>query len=138
MWKWYERRRSLIARAKPNPGHLALAELGRRKGVFTLITQNIDGLHDRAGSRNILKLHGDIWRVRCTTCGFEGTDERTPLPELPPRCRCGGLLRPAVVWYGEALPADVWLRPEEAARNVEVLLVIGASSLVYPAAWVHV
>jgi NAD-dependent deacetylase len=134
VWEWYDWRRGLIARAEPNAGHRALAELGRRLERFTLITQNVDGLHDRAGSRNVLKLHGDIWMVRCTACGRETRDDRVPLPELPPRCECGGLLRPGVVWFGEPLPEDVWREAERATRQAEVFLVIGTAAVVYPAA----
>ena len=135
VWQWYDWRRCLIAKAVPNPGHEALAELERaREGLFTLITQNVDGLHDRAGSRGLLKLHGDIWQVRCISCGAESRDERTPLPELPPRCGCGGLLRPGVVWFGEPLPGETWVRAEQAAEAAEVFLVVGTSAAVYPAA----
>lgn len=134
VWEWYDWRRGLIARAEPNAGHRALAELERRAGRFTLITQNVDGLHDRAGSRNVLKVHGDIWMVRCTACGRETRDDRVPLPELPPRCECGGLLRPGVVWFGEPLPDNVWREAERATRQAEVFLVIGTAAVVYPAA----
>ncbi len=134
VWEWYDWRRGLIAEAQPNAGHHALAELEARAARFTLITQNVDGLHDRAGSRNILKLHGDIWNVRCQSCGRERRDLRPKLPELPPRCDCGGLLRPGVVWFGEALPPEVWERAEAAAGAAEVLLVAGTSAVVYPAA----
>ncbi|HSW51100.1 MAG TPA: NAD-dependent deacylase [Bryobacteraceae bacterium] len=134
VWEWYDWRRSLIAKAQPNPGHAALAELERRKPSFTLITQNVDGLHDRAGSRLLLKVHGDIWLVRCTSCGRETEDDRVPLPQLPPRCGCGGLLRPGVVWFGEPLPDRTWADAEQAARSAEVFLVIGTSAVVYPAA----
>ncbi len=133
VWEWYDWRRCLIAQAQPNPGHMALAGLEARKPSFTLITQNVDGLHDRAGSRNILKVHGDIWHVRCTACDRQHKDERVPLPELPPKCDCGGSLRPGVVWFGEPLPADVWRDAERAARSAEVLLVVGTSAVVYPA-----
>jgi NAD-dependent deacetylase len=134
VWQWYDWRRTLIAKAEPNAGHAALAELERKLGSFTLITQNVDGLDDRAGSRHILKLHGDIWQVRCIACGAEGRDDRAPLPQLPPRCACGGLLRPGVVWFGEPLPAETWSRAEQAAQGAEVFLVIGTSAAVYPAA----
>jgi len=134
VWEWYDWRRGLIARAEPNAGHRALVELARRIEHFTLITQNVDGLHDRAGSRNVLKVHGDIWTVRCTACGRETRDDRVPLPELPPRCECGGLLRPGVVWFGEPLPEDVWREAEAATRQAGVFLVIGTAAVVYPAA----
>jgi NAD-dependent deacetylase len=134
VWEWYDWRRGLIAAAQPNPAHHALAELERAKPNFALLTQNVDGLHDRAGSRQILKLHGDIWTLRCTGCGRERPDHRAPLPELPPRCDCGALLRPGVVWFGEPLPVRVFAAAEEAARASEVFLVVGTSAVVYPAA----
>jgi NAD-dependent deacetylase len=134
VWEWYDWRRSLVARARPNHGHMALVVLESRKPQFTLITQNVDGLHDRAGSRNILKLHGDIWLVRCTVCGEERPDDQVPLPDLPPRCECGGLLRPGVVWFGEPLPAAAWDRARAATERADVFLVAGTSAVVYPAA----
>ncbi len=103
IWEWYDWRRSVIATAEPNAGHRALAELERRATHFTLVTQNVDGLHDRAGSRRLLKVHGDIWSLRCTACKREWQDLRPSLPELPPLCACGKMGRPGVVWFGEAL-----------------------------------
>ena len=134
VWEWYDSRRAALAQVAPNAGHRALAELEARKPRFTLVTQNVDGLHDRAGSRNVVKLHGDIWELRCLRCGKERRDERTPLPELPPRCDCGGMLRPGVVWFGEPLPAEAWDLAQKATRAAEVLLVVGTSATVYPAA----
>jgi len=134
VWEWYNWRRGLIAKTRPNSGHYALAELERRTPEFALVTQNVDGLHDRAGSRNILKVHGDIWDVRCVRCGREQRDERPDIPELPPRCDCGGMLRPGVVWFGEGLPEGVWEKAEQAVSNCDVLLVVGTSAVVYPAA----
>jgi NAD-dependent deacetylase len=134
VWEWYNWRRGLIAAAEPNAGHRALAELERKKAGFTLVTQNVDGLHDRAGSRNVLKVHGDIWTLRCTACRREWQDLQPSLPELPPRCGCKGVARPGVVWFGEALPDDVWARAIEAARAADVFLVVGTSAVVYPAA----
>jgi len=133
VWQWYDWRRNLIARARPNPGHFALAEIERRY-PFTLITQNVDGLHDLAGSRHLLKVHGDIWTLRCSSCGRERHDPRPNIPDLPPRCTCGALERPGVVWFGESLPADTWRRAEQAARHADLFLVIGTSAAVYPAA----
>jgi NAD-dependent deacetylase len=133
LWEWYDWRRGLIAKAQPNAGHRSLAELERRC-EFTLITQNVDGLHDRAGNRSPIKIHGDIWDLRCTKCARAWRDERTPLPELPPRCACGALARPGVVWFGEGLPRGAWEAACRAAGNCEVFLVIGTSAVVYPAA----
>jgi len=134
VWEWYDWRRSVLAEANPNPGHYALAELEKRVSNFTLITQNIDGLHELAGSRNVLRLHGSMWRVRCLACEQERFVRRIPFPTIPPKCECGGTLRPGVVWFGEALPQDVWQAAENAARSAELFLVIGTSAVVYPAA----
>jgi NAD-dependent deacetylase len=134
VWEWYDWRRSLIAKVEPNAGHRALAEIEKRAANFALITQNVDGLHDRAGSARILKVHGDIWTLRCTLCGRERHDVRPSLPELPPHCTCGGIERPGVVWFGENLPPEIWLRAEQAASAAGVFLVVGTSALVYPAA----
>jgi NAD-dependent deacetylase len=134
VWEWYDWRRGLIAHAKPNAGHRALVELEKRVPAFTLITQNVDGLHALVGSRNVLEVHGSIWSVRCTSCERAHIDRRTPLPEIPPKCECGATLRPGVVWFGEALPPKVWQDAEAAARTAEVFLLIGTSAVVYPAA----
>jgi NAD-dependent deacetylase len=134
VWEWYNWRRELIAKARPNAGHKALVELEVRKRGFTLITQNVDGLHDMAGSGKILKLHGDIWRMRCTQCGSNWPDRRAPLPILPPHCACGGLARPGVVWFGEPLPDGMMMEAEHAVQSAQVLLVVGTSAVVYPAA----
>lgn len=134
VWEWYDWRRQLIAGTEPNAAHLALANLEQRTPSFTLITQNVDGLHDRAGNENILKLHGDIWRLRCLECRREWDDFAAPLPELPPCCACGGAARPGVVWFGEALPREVWNAAEAAVAAAEVVIVIGTSAVVYPAA----
>jgi NAD-dependent deacetylase len=138
VWEWYDWRRSVIHRAQPNTGHRALAELERRivaaRGCFTLVTQNVDGLHQRAGSRNVLKLHGDIWVVRCSDCGLAECNEEVPLKQLPPHCSCGGILRPGVVWFGEGLPAEEWERASEASVRAQIVMVVGTSAAVYPAA----
>ncbi len=134
VWEWYDWRRARVAAAVPNPAHLALVTLERSSSHFTLNTQNVDGLHDRAGSRHVLKLHGDLWQLRCTGCGNESHNTDVPLLELPPRCSCGGILRPAVVWFGEALSGKVLRAASEAAVQSQVFLVIGTSALVQPAA----
>jgi NAD-dependent deacetylase len=133
VWEWYDWRRGLIAKAEPNAGHRALVQLEAAKPNFTLITQNVDGLHDRAGSRRVLKLHGDIWRMQCSECGRNWPDRRVPLPKLPPHCGCGAVARPGVVWFGEPL-GEVWAEAEHAAREAGVLVVIGTSAVVSPAA----
>lgn len=133
VWEWYDWRRGLIAAAGPNTGHRALADLARRIPVFTLITQNVDGLHQRAGSESPLEIHGSIWKLRCTACRREWLDLTVPL-ELPPKCACGAMARPGVVWFGENLPADIWTAAERAARECDVFLVAGTSAVVYPAA----
>jgi NAD-dependent deacetylase len=134
VWEWYNWRRGLIAKALPNAGHKALAQLEDRASKFTLITQNVDGLHDSAGNKNILKLHGDIWQIRCTRCERSWTDRQVPLAEIPPHCLCGALARPDIVWFGEALPPGVWQRAWNAVRSAQLFLVIGTSGVVYPAA----
>lgn len=134
VWRWYDWRRGLIAAAAPNAAHLALAALAERVGSLALITQNVDGLHQRAGSREVVEFHGSIWLLRCLQCGRAGRDERVPLP-IPPRCEaCGGLLRPGVVWFGEGIDPDVMERAAEAAADCEVFLVVGTAGAVYPAA----
>jgi len=138
VWEWYDWRRQRIARCRPNPAHRVLAEMETALPDFTLITQNVDGLHQAAGSRHVLELHGNIWRIRCTVCGRTMEDRRVPLPEVPPRCACGGLLRPDVVWFGEPLPPDTLEAALQAAGRCRVMLVIGTSALVQPAAYLPV
>lgn len=138
VWQWYDWRRGLVAGTTPNAGHRALVRLEERAGHFTLVTQNVDGHHGLAGSRNILSLHGDLWTLRCVACGTEREDRRVPLPELPPVCECGGLLRPGVVWFGEPLPEAALRAAFQAAVECDVMLVVGTSAVVYPAAGVAV
>src|ERR1700685_3480024 len=133
-WEWYDWRRGLLAKVQPNAGHYALAELERRIPQFTLITQNVDGLHVEAGSAAVLEIHGSIWMLRCNACGREWTDRSVPLALLPRCAHCGGLARPGVVWFGENLNPKVWAAAEQAACNGDVFLVVGTSAVVYPAA----
>ena len=133
VWEWYDWRRGLIEPAQPNPGHFALVRLQKRAPRFTLITQNVDGLHQAAGSHSVLEVHGSIWKLRCTECDRSWFDRTVPL-NIPPGCECGGLVRPGVVWFGENLPHDVWATAQNAARTCAVFLVIGTSAVVYPAA----
>jgi NAD-dependent deacetylase len=133
VWEWYDWRRGLIDKASPNAGHVALADLERRAPGFTLVTQNVDGLHEKAGSRGVIEVHGSIWRLRCTRCDRSWVDRSVPLG-LPPHCECGALARPGVVWFGEQLPREAWIAAEKAARSCDVFLVVGTSAAVYPAA----
>ena len=134
VWEWYNWRRELIATKEPNPAHKALVFLEARYAQFRLITQNVDGLHALAGSRNLIELHGNIWKVRCTGCGKVSEDRRVPLP-IPPYCpSCREMLRPHIVWFGESLnPQDVE-QAMDALERCEVMLVIGTSGVVQPAA----
>ena len=135
VWEWYDWRRGLIGACQPNPAHQALADMESRLPDFTLITQNVDGLHRLAGNQHVLELHGDIWRLRCTHQGTNLVDRAAPLPEIPPRyAECGALMRPDVVWFGEALPGDVLEDAFAASAVCDVVLVIGTSAVVQPAA----
>lgn len=135
VWDWYAWRRTLCAKSDPNPGHFALVEMAKRIPSFTLITQNVDGLHRRAGSQNVIELHGNIYRIKCFDDEqvVEHWDEHDEAPPKCPRCKIG-LLRPDVVWFGEMLPREALLAAEEAARGCEVFFSIGTSSVVEPAA----
>ncbi len=134
VWDWYAWRREAVKAARPNPGHYALVEIEKRLPQFTLITQNVDGLHRMAGSRNLLELHGNIQRVRCSVCSLPAETWEDD-SEAVPQCRvCGALLRPDVVWFGEALPRDPLEAAVEAARACQVFFSIGTSGVVQPAA----
>ncbi len=134
VWEWYNMRRETLATIKPNPAHTALAMLEGRVEDFTLITQNVDGLHEMGGSRNVIELHGSIWRVRCTGCSAVTENHDIPIA-IPPSCgECGALLRPHIVWFGEALPGDAITAAYGALERCDVLRVIGTSGVVQPAA----
>ena len=135
VWEWYDWRRGLIAPVEPNAGHRVLAGWEGLFGDFAVITQNVDGLHAKAGSRNVVELHGNIWKLRCTKEGTVEEVRETPLPRLPPVCpSCGSLRRPHIVWFGEALDPDVLDRAAEISRSCQVMFVLGTSGIVQPAA----
>ena len=137
VWGWYEWRRALVARAAPNAAHHAIAAMAEKVPRLTVVTQNVDDLHERAGSAP-LRLHGSLFAPRCFDCGAGA--KAPPMLHAgearlePPRCACGGRIRPGVVWFGEMLPADVLEAAFEAAATCDVLLSVGTSSVVYPAA----
>ncbi|MCL5257507.1 MAG: NAD-dependent deacylase [Chloroflexi bacterium] len=134
VWGWYEHRRRIIAGAAPNAAHYALARLEDYYEEFCLVTQNISGLHRAAGSRNVLELHGNIWRTRCSREG-KIVDYRLTIGEVkPPRCACGAYLRPDVVWFGEPLPQEELSQAYDATARCQVLLSIGTSGVVQPSA----
>lgn len=131
---WYSHRRTVVRRARPNPGHLALADLERVVERVTVITQNVDGLHERAGSSRILELHGSLERNYCVDCGRPATEEDIT-GDAPYACpTCGGMIRPDVVWFGEMLPSDILEKAFAAAASADVFLSIGTSAVVHPAA----
>jgi NAD-dependent deacetylase len=134
VWEWYDWRRGLIADCEPNAAHQSLVEMEGECEEFTLITQNVDGLHQRAGSERMIELHGNIWQVRCTAEGSVFTNEDVPLAQIPPSCSCGALLRPHVVWFGESLDRGLLQAAYDAAERCDLMVVIGTSAVVQPAA----
>ncbi|GAB4537949.1 MAG: NAD-dependent deacylase [Anaerolineales bacterium] len=134
VWDWYAFRREAIKGARPNPGHYAIAEMEKLYPRFTLITQNVDGLHRMAGSVSLLELHGNILRVRCSACGKYADDWRDDSESIPLCETCGEALRPDVVWFGEELPAAELQNAIAAARDCQVFFSVGTSGVVYPAA----
>jgi NAD-dependent deacetylase len=135
VWQFYNGRRANVARVHPNPGHEALAALETRfANQFTLVTQNVDGLHQQAGSRNVFEIHGSVRRTRCTECGAVRDRGLDVLAELPTCELCAGLLRPDIVWFGEMLPTTIWEEAVAAVERCDVFLVVGTSAVVHPAA----
>jgi NAD-dependent deacetylase len=136
--RWYDWRREKCAAARPNAAHLALSRLEQhlaaQKRAFTLLTQNVDRLHQAAGSRNVAELHGTLWIWRCIRCGVESEERDVPFREYPPRCACGGARRPAVVWFGEMLPEDAIQKAYGALETCDLFFSIGTSAVVEPAA----
>jgi NAD-dependent deacetylase len=136
VWEWYDWRRQRIAKCRPNPAHEVLALWSRRYPLFTLVTQNVDGLHEAAGTSNVLRFHGSIWEVLCSRgckAGPRREDRTSPFPILPPPCACGAPLRPGVVWFGEAIDSGI-LQASAAAIDCDVCIAVGTSAVVYPAA----
>lgn len=133
VWEWYQLRQGEMLKAKPNPAHDVIAAMEQQYPKFSVLTQNIDGMHRRAGSRHIVELHGNIWRMRCVRDGMLVTLD-SPVGEIPPLCQCGSLMRPDVVWFGEPLSPDVLEEASKAAGESDVMFVVGTSAVVYPAA----
>ena len=131
VWEWYNERRNNIFQAQPNPGHNAIAELEKYAQVVVL-TQNIDGLHKKAGSSNVLELHGSIVKIKCSVCDYN-EEILTEISVFPPLCKCGNILRPDVVWFGESLPQDVWQNAIEFASQCDLMVIVGTSLVVSPA-----
>lgn len=135
VWRWYDQRRQELAKCRPNAAHRALARMERQLPQFTLLTQNVDGLHRLAGSKNVIALHGDIWTLRDVVTGETIVDHAAPLPEIPPKNpRTGNLWRPGVVWFGEMLDPVALAAAEGAASSAQIFFSIGTSALVQPAA----
>jgi len=131
VWEWYNERRQNIFAAEPNLGHKAVVELEKFSKVVVL-TQNIDGLHQRAGSSQVLELHGSIVKIKCTVCDYKD-EVFTEFSDMPPLCKCGNILRPDVVWFGEGLPQDVWQEAIVHANSCDVMVIAGTSLVVSPA-----
>ena len=134
VWEWYQYRRKIIESIRPNPGHYAIAGMEKHHDTFAVITQNVDNLHIQAGSKKVHELHGNIMRNYCIDCGKGATDVTALRSGKVPRCLCGGLIRPGVVWFGEMLPEDPWRAGVQAAENAQVFFSVGTSAVVYPAA----
>lgn len=133
VWDWYCWRRQKVAEAVPHAGHLAVADyLERHPGG--VVTQNVDGLHQRSGCPEVIELHGSLWRRRCQVCDLEEPDDSTEYPELPVCSSCGGSFRPGVVWFGESLPPGPWGQAPKLLQRADVIIVVGTSAVVEPAA----
>ncbi len=131
VWEWYNERRKNIFQAQPNLGHKAIAELEKYAQV-TVLTQNIDGLHQKSGSSKVLELHGSIVKIKCSVCNYK-EEILAEISSLPPLCRCGNTLRPDVVWFGEPLPQDVWQNAIDFASQCDLMIIAGTSLVVSPA-----
>lgn len=138
VWAWYLWRHHLVGRVEPNAGHRAVADWQDHCEV-TVITQNVDDLHERAGSKAVHHLHGSLFEFWCATCNSRYDEPLPDMPDpelekMPPTCACGGLIRPGIVWFGEQLPDEPWQASVDAAATCDAMVVVGTSGLVYPAA----
>ena len=138
VWRWYRWRRDIVANVEPNPGHTALARLARLVPQLTLVTQNVDGLHQAAGSTDVIEYHGTFAWQRCMDCGKKYENRDVDVSKIPPRCDCGGILRPDAVFFGEMIPAEAMWRSRQAATDCDLMLVVGTSAVVQPAAMIPV
>ena len=134
VWEWYNWRRTLMGEVKPNPGHYALSELEKIAENFTLITQNVDGLHHMAGTEQILELHGNIYRNKCVGCDSQFSEEDIDPDNIPVCPKCGGKIRPDVVWFGEMLDPDVIQEAYHRSEQADIFLSVGTSAVIHPAA----
>lgn len=133
VWEWYQLRQVEIQKASPNPAHTTISEMEKHFAEFSVLTQNIDGMHKRAGSHNIVELHGNIWRMRCERDGLL-VELDSPVKDIPPFCQCGSVMRPDVVWFGEQLSQEAVAIASRASSESDVMFVVGTSAIVYPAA----
>lgn len=139
VWEWYQYRRNIVRNTKPNAGHLTIAKFESLFDEVTVVTQNVDNLHKRAGSNNILELHGNIERNFCMDCRtFYGVEKFIDVHEAPRCDKCGGMIRPDVVWFGETLPQDVFSEAERKSANADICFLVGTSAVVYPAAYIPI
>lgn len=138
VWEWYRHRRHIIEESGPNGGHYAMAEFEKYYDEVNVVTQNVDNLHRRAGSTNIYELHGNIERNFCVNCGKRYDYEKFTMDKHVPKCDCGGLIRPDVVWFGEMLPYETFEISEQKARECDICFVVGTSAVVYPAAQIPI
>lgn len=134
VWEWYDYRRGILDKAGPNRAHEVISEMENFFDEFLLVTQNVDGLHRRAGSKKIIEIHGNLWKVKCNSCSYKGDFNEVPLKEIPPKCECGGLLRPDVVWFGESLDYNNIESATSALQHCDIVLVVGTSGVVQPVA----
>lgn len=138
VWEWYQYRRKIVNDSGPNPGHEAIAELQQYFPKITVVTQNVDNLHRRAGSKTVYELHGNIERNYCVKCKKTWEEEKFEFTDKVPHCSCGGNIRPDVVWFGEMLPQEQFTLSEKAASDCDIIFVVGTSGIVYPAAYIPI